>query len=115
MALLALARVASAAGKAETTNIFMKALMDELRMAEIPFRWMDLSRKGEQLRGLILLSLDDKESIEYAAAFWETLEEFKSGNPQRKARARKRLAAFKAAAGREMPVPSWALPAKEHK
>jgi transcriptional regulator with XRE-family HTH domain len=113
MALVSLARAALVAGKRDLTNTFMTALMNELEMGDIPFRWMALSRRGERMYGQILANLDDKESIEYATAFWDTLEAFNSDFPDVKARARQILGEFKAAADRESgPIPEWALQAE---
>ena len=60
---------------------------------------------------MILAHLDDEESIEYAWAFWDSLEDLKSGDPLKHARAKKRLEVLRSAVDSdpERQVPEWAL------
>lgn len=117
MALASLARAAAAADRQDLVNTFMSALVEELGLKDVPFRLMSMSRSGERFHGLILAHLDDLESIEYAWAFWELLEELKSDVREVNARARKRLQALKAAVDSdpERQVPTWASQLKEKK
>lgn len=116
-ALVSLARAASDAGKKDLVSTFMTAFMDELGLIDLPFRLMSGAWRGERMHGLIVAHLDDKESIEYAWAFWDTLEDLESDVPEKKARARKRLRALKdaVASDSERQLPAWALPRKENK
>jgi transcriptional regulator with XRE-family HTH domain len=118
MVLASLARAAAALPtgdeRDDLINTFMSALVEELGLKDIPFRWMSAGWRGDQLHGLILAHLDDKESIEYAWAFWDMLNDLKSAVPQKKARARKRLSALKKEVNLdpERQLPAWA---KENK
>jgi transcriptional regulator with XRE-family HTH domain len=116
MALVSLARASSVAGKRDLTNTFMKAFMDELGLIDIPFGLISTAWVGDRLHGFILAHFDDRESTEYALAFWHALEDLKSDVPERKARARKRLKELKAVdKDPEGQEPAWALPKKENK
>ncbi len=99
----------------DLVNTFMTALMDELGLIDIPCRLMSGGWRGERLHALILAHLDEKESIEYAWAFWGALQDLDSDVPEIKARARKRLGKLKAAVDSdpERQIPAWALLLKE--
>ena len=99
MALVLLARAATAAGKKDLVTPFMSALVEELGLKDIPVRLMSLYRTGDEIQGLFLAHLDDKESMDYALAFWGALEDLSSDVPERKARARNRLGQLKATMG----------------
>lgn len=110
MALLALARAATAAGKQSLTNDFMRALMEELRLTELPFVWMELKHRDAEVYGLMLANVKGRERVEYVVAFWDCLQELDSENLEKQARAAERLGALKAAVDGdpERQLPSWA-------
>jgi len=118
MALASLARAATDARKQNLVNTFMSALVDELGLQDISIRLIAGSIKDDAPQGLILARLPDKESIEYGWAFWQALEDLGSGDPETKARARKRLEQLKNAVDTDPKnqIPAWARsPAVEPK
>lgn len=113
MALISLARAASDAGKEDLMNTFMEALMNELGLIGIPFRFFSGIRRDGRLHAYLLAHLDDKESIDYVSAFWIALQNLKSGVPEIEDRAREHLQEFKA--GVDSDVPRWASLRKREK
>jgi transcriptional regulator with XRE-family HTH domain len=111
MALLALARAAAAAGLGLLTDHFMSALMEELRLTELPFTWMELKHDGKDPHGIMLANVKGRRRAEYLMAFWDCLQELDSENLEHQARATERLGALKAAvdADSERKLPPWAI------